>query len=1058
MDIFDPGGSGRDWGGISAPFIRRPIATTLIMLGIMFVGLVAFPRLPVAPLPQVDFPTIQVSASLPGANPETMASSVAQPLERQFARIPGVSQTTSSSGLGSTSITVQFDLDRDIDAAANDIQAAINAAAGQLPSELPSPPTYRKVNPADAPIMILSVTSEVLPLTEVDDFADTNLAQRISQLTGVGNVNIGGEQKPAIRIQIDPAKLVTKGLSLEDVRSQLAITTVNQPKGNIDGTERSFTIYTNDQLTEAKSWNDVIIAYRDGAPVRVRDIGTAVNGPEDTKKAAWANGRRGVFLSISKQPGANVIETADAIKAELPRLRASMPPSIKVEVLSDRTQTIRASVEDVEFTLLITIALVVAVIFIFLRSVRATIIPSITVPLSLLGACALMYLAGYSLDNLSLMALTIAVGFVVDDAIVMLENIVRHVERGMKPVDAALLGSREVGFTIISISLSLIAAFIPLLLMGGLIGRLFREFAVTVTMTIAVSAFVALTLTPMMCARFLRAESTETHGRLYNWTERGFDALLAGYTRALDVFLRHRFLTLMLFFAVIGATGYLFVKIPKGFFPQQDTGLITGTSEAAQDISFAQMTTVQETLGDIIMRDPDVMSLAMAIGAGGSSSSLNTGRFFITLKPKPERVASAGQIIARLRKASESVEGARLFLQAAQDVTVGGRAGRTQFQYTLQDPNIAELNEWAPKVLEKLKTLPLLRDVATDQQSAGTTLVLTINREQASRYGLSPGVIDNTLYDAFGQRQVAQYFTQQNSYHVVMEVLPELQGSVDTLDKLYVKSPITGDLVPLAAFSKWTTQKTAPLSISHQGQFPAVTLTFNLAEGGSLGTATTAISEAERELGLPVSLSTSFQGNAQAFQESLSTVPMLIAAALIVIYLILGILYESFIHPLTILSTLPSAGAGAIAMLMLFGFDFSLVAMIGIILLIGIVKKNGIMLVDFAISAERERHLSPEEAVREASILRFRPIMMTTAAALLGGVPLMLGAGTGAEIRQPLGYAMVGGLIVSQALTLFTTPVVYIYLDKLQTYLLGLFGSQEAEASSAVSDRPRARD
>ena len=1050
MDIFDPGGSGRG-GGISEPFIRRPIATTLIMLGIMFVGLAAFPHLPVAPLPQVDFPTIQVRASLPGANPETMASSVAQPLERQFAKIPGVTQTTSSSGLGQTSISVQFDLDRNIDAAANDIQAAINAAAGQLPSELPSPPTYRKVNPADSPIMILSVTSDVLPLTEVDDYADTNIAQRISQLTGVGNVNIGGEQKPAIRIQLDPAKLVTKGLSLEDVRAQLAITTVNLPKGNIDGTDRNFTIYTNDQLTDAKSWNDVIISYRDGAPVRVRDIGSAIRGPEDTKKAAWANGKRCIFLAVYKQPGANVIETADAIKAELPKLSASIPPSIKIEVLGDRTLTIRASVRDVEETLLITIALVVAVIFIFLRSVRATIIPSVTVPLSLLGACALMYLAGYSLDNLSLMALTIAVGFVVDDAIVMLENIVRHVEDGMTPLDAALRGAREIGFTIFSISLSLVAAFIPLLLMGGVIGRLFREFAVVVTMTIAVSAFVALTLTPMMCAFFLRGAHSIRHGRLYAWTERGFDRLLAGYTRMLDVCLRHRFVTLMVFFATIAATAHLFMIIPKGFFPQQDTGLIRGTSEAAQDISFAQMMRIQETLGDIISADSDVASLAMAIGAGGSSDSLNTGRFYITLKEKPERKATAGQIIARLRKATENVEGARLFLQAAQDISVGGRAGRTQFQYTIQDPNIAELNEWAPKILEKLKSLPLLRDVATDQQSAGTTLVLTINREQASRYGLTPGVIDNTLYDAFGQRQIAQYFTQQNSYHVIMEILPELQGSVDSLDKIYVKSPNTGALVPLAAFSKWTTEKTAPLSISHQGQFPSVTLTFNLAEGGSLGTATQAIAKAESELNLPASLSTSFQGNAQAFQESLSTVPMLIGAALIVVYLILGILYESFIHPLTILSTLPSAGAGAIATLMLFGFDFSLVAMIGIILLIGLVKKNGIMLVDFAISAERERHLAPEEAVREASILRFRPIMMTTAAALLGGVPLMLGTGMGAEIRQPLGYTMVGGLIVSQALTLFTTPVVYIYLDKLSTFLLRLFGSERAEDGAAIS-------
>jgi HAE1 family hydrophobic/amphiphilic exporter-1 len=1032
---------------MSEPFIRRPIATSLIMIGILFVGLVAYPKLPVAPLPQVDFPTIQVSAALPGASPETMASSVAQPLERQFARIPGVAQTTSSSGLGSTTVVVQFDLDRDIDAAANDIQAAINAAAGQLPSDLPSPPTYRKVNPADSPIMILSATSDTLPLTEVDDNADTKLAQQISQIDGVGQVSIGGEQKPAVRVQLDPAKLVTKGLSLEDVRTALSVTTVNQPKGNVDGTERSFTIYANDQLTDANAWNDVIIAYRNGAPVRVRDVGQAVDGPEDAKKAAWASGKRGVFLVVSKQPGANVIETVDKIKAELPRLRATMPPSLKIDVLSDRTQTIRASVADVQLTLLITIALVVAVIFVFLRSLWATVIPSTTVPLSLLGAAALMYLMGYSLDNLSLMALTISVGFVVDDAIVMLENIVRHIEEGRSPLDASLIGAREIGFTSLSISLSLVAAFIPLLLMGGIIGRLFREFAVTVSMTIAVSAFVALTLTPMMCARFLRSEKNTTHGRLYVLTERGFDRLLRAYERCLDVVLRHRFVTLLVFFATVAATVALFIAIPKGFFPQQDTGLIQGTSEAAQDVSFAEMMRLQEKLGEIVAKDPDVATTAMAIGAGGSSPSLNTGRFFITLKPKSERKASANEIIARLRKSTEGVEGAKLFLQAAQDVTVGGRAGRSQFQYTLQDADLAELNEWSPKVLAKLKTLPELRDVATDQQSAGTTLVLTVNRDQASRYGLDPRVIDDTLYDAFGQREIAQYFTQQNSYHVVMEVLPELQGRVDSLDKIYIKSPVSGAQVPLAAFAAWTTQKTAPLSISHQGQFPAVTITFNLAQGGSLGTATQAIQAAERELQLPPGMRTSFQGNAQAFQDSLSTVPLLIGAALVIIYLILGILYESYIHPLTILSTLPSAGAGAIATLMLAGYDFSLVAMIGIILLIGIVKKNGIMLVDFAIHAEREHHLPPEVAVRQAALLRFRPIMMTTAAALLGGVPLMIGAGTGAEIRQPLGYAMVGGLIVSQALTLFTTPVVYIYLDKLATFLERLFGTGHPETA-----------
>jgi HAE1 family hydrophobic/amphiphilic exporter-1 len=1016
---------------VSAPFIRYPVATSLVMVAILFAGLVAYVNLPVAALPSVDFPTIQVSAQFPGASPETMASSVAQPLERRLAQVPGVSQMTSTSGLGTTSITVQFDLDRDIDAAANDVQAAINAAGGQLPQGLPSPPTFRKVNPAESPILILSVTSDTLPLTELNDNADVRLAQQISQIGGVGQVTIGGEQKPAIRIQIDPARLVAKNLSLEDVREVLAITTVNSPKGSIDGDRRSFTIYANDQLTAADAWNDVIVAYRNGAPLRVRDIGQAVAGPEDTRKAAWASGKRGVFLVVFKQPGANVIATVDRIKKELPRLRAAMPPSVKVELMSDRTETIRASVTDVTFTLLVTTALVVGVIFVFLRTLWGTIIPSVAVPLSLLGACALMYQLGYSLNNISLMALVISVGFVVDDAIVVLENIVRHIEGGMRPMQAAYRGAGEIAFTVLSISISLVAAFIPLLLMGGIIGRLFREFAVTVALCIAVSAFVSLTLTPMLASRFLRPAGEERHGFLYRLSERAFDALLWGYARALDVVLRHRFLTLLVFLATLWATVHLFLAIPKGFFPQQDTGLITGVSEAGQDVSFAEMKRRQEALGAIIGNDPAVATYAMSVGAGGSTQTLNTGRFYITLKPRAERDVSAAQVIARLRPQLEKVEGARLFLQAAQDVNVGGRIARTQFQYTLQDANLDELNEWAPKILEKLKALPELRDVATDQQMSGTSLTLTIDRDQAARYGLTPQLIDDTLYDAFGQRQVAQYFTQQNTYHVVMEVLPQLQGDVGSLDKIYIKSPTTGQQVPLAAFAKWTTRDTVPLSISHQGQFPAVTISFNLAQGVALGTATGAIRTAEAGLRTPASLIRTFQGNAQAFEESLRTVPLLIAAALFVVYLILGILYESYIHPLTILSTLPSAGAGAIATLMLFGFDFSLVAMIGVILLIGIVKKNGIMMVDFAIAAEREEGLSSIEAMRKAALLRFRPIMMTTAAALLGAVPLMLGHGTGAEIRQPLGYAMVGGLLVSQALTLLTTPVIYVYLDRL---------------------------
>jgi hydrophobic/amphiphilic exporter-1 (mainly G- bacteria), HAE1 family len=1022
-------------GGVSGYFIRHPIATSLIMVGILFVGLVAYPLLGVAPLPQVDFPTIQVSAQLPGASPETMASSVAQPLERQFAQIPGVTQITSTSSLGSTSITVQFDLARNIDAAANDIQAGINAASGQLPTDLPSPPTYRKVNPADSPILLLSAVSDSIPLIQVDDMVDIQLAQQISQVSGVAQVTIGGQQKPAIRIQIDPQKLVAKDMSLEDVRTQLALATVNNPKGNFDGLTRSYTVYANDQLTRAEDWNDVILAYKNGAPLRIRDIGVAVAGPEDTKQAAWADGQRGVFLVVFKQPGANVIDTVDKIMEALPRLTASLPKGIHISILSDRTQTIRASVRDVQFTLLLTIALVVGVIFVFLRNVSATLIPSVAVPLALLGACGLMWLAGYTLDNLSLMAMTISVGFVVDDAIVMLENITRYIEKGMKPVQAALKGAGEIGFTIISISISLVAVLIPLLLMSGIIGRLFREFAVVLAMTIAVSAFVSLTLTPVMAARFLRQADETRHGRLYALSERGFNAMLHGYERGLDLVLRHRFVTLLVFFATAALSVWLFIVIPKGFFPQQDTGLITGISEASQDVSFAKMQELQERLGAVVQRDPDVASVAMAIG--GTGNALNTGRMYITLKSRDERRSDAFQIIDRLRPELEKVGGARLFLQAAQDVRLGGRASRTQFQYTLQDSDLKELNAWAPKILDKLKTLPELRDVASDQQSLGTTLTLDINRDSASRFGITPQLIDDTLNDMIGQRQVAQYFTQLNSYHVILEITPELQGTPESLDRIYIKSPTTGQQVPMAAFSRWTTVPVAPLSISHQGQFPAITISFNLAPNVALGQAVDAINRARAELGLPATLNGSFQGTAQAFQDSLSSVPLLIVAALVVVYLILGVLYESYIHPLTILSTLPSAGVGALALLLLSGYEFNLIGLIGIILLIGIVKKNGIMLVDFAIVAEREQNLSSEEAIRRAALLRFRPIMMTTMAALLAGVPLMLGTGTGSELRQPLGVAMIGGLILSQALTLFTTPVIYIYLDKLSNWLSG---------------------
>ena len=1020
-------------GGISAPFIRYPIATSLLMIGIMFVGIVAYPRLAVAPLPQVDFPTIQVSVQFPGGSPETMASAVAQPLETQFAQISGVAQMTSISTLSSTVITIQFDLDRDIDAAANDVQAAINAAGGQLPKNLPSPPTYRKVNPADSPILMLAATSETLPLTEVDDIVETKLAKQMSQVSGVAQVLVSGQQTPAVRIQLEPAKLVAKGLSLEDVRTQLSAATADSPKGAIDGTTRSFTIYANDQLMQSKDWNDIIVAYHNGEAVRVRDIGQAVIGPQDTKQAAWADGKRGIFLVIYKQPGANVVATVDRILAELPQLKASIPPALNIFILSDRTQTIRASVRDVQFTLLLTIALVVMVIFVFLRNVWATAIPSVTVPLALLGACALMWLANYSLDNLSLMALTISVGFVVDDAIVMLENITRHVEEGEEPLAAALKGSREIAFTIVSISTSLIAVLIPLLLMGGIIGRLFREFAVTLMMAIVVSAIVSLTLTPMMAGRFLTDSNGANHGRLYILTERGFEVLLKAYERGLDLALRFRFLTLLAFLATLALSVYLFVIIPKGFFPQQDTGLITGVSEAAQGISFADMMRHQEALGEIVLKDPAIEHVAMSIG--GAGNALNTGRMFISLKPRNQRTANADQIIARLDPQLAKVEGARLFLQSAQDVRVGARASRTQFEYTIQSSDLGELNEWAPKMLAKMQALPELRDVASDQQAAGTTLTLTIDRDAASRYGLTAQVIDDTLYDAFGQREIAQYFTQLSSYEVILEILPSLQGNTTTLDQIFLKSPTTGGEVPLSTFAKWVTNQIQPLSISHQGQFPAITISFNLAPGVALGQATAAISRAKDELKLPSTITGGFQGNAQAFQDSLSTVPLLVLAALVVVYLILGILYESYIHPITILSTLPSAGVGALATLILFHFDFSLIALIGIILLIGIVKKNGIMLVDFAIVAERDGSMSAEDAMRRAALLRFRPIMMTTMAALLGGIPLMLGQGTGSEIRQPLGYAMVGGLIVSQVLTLFTTPVIYLYLDKLSKWL-----------------------
>jgi hydrophobe/amphiphile efflux-1 (HAE1) family protein len=1020
---------------ISTPFIKRPIATSLLMAGLFLVGAVAYPLLPVAPLPQVDFPTIQVSATLPGASPDTMASSVATPLETQLAQIAGVAQLTSTSVLGSTSVTVQFDLNRNIDAAATDVLGAINAASGQLPKNLPSAPTYRKVNPADSPVLLLAVYSPSMPLTAVDDAAETLLAQQMSQISGVSQVSVFGQQKPAVRVQIDPAKIASMGLSLEDIRTTLGTVTVDQPKGSFDGANQSFTIYNNDQLTLAKDYQDVVLAYHNGAPVRIKDVGQAVDGPENTRLASWQTGVRGITLAVFRQPGANVIDVVNAVMTSLPRLRESIPPAIDVKVISDRTQTIRASVSDVQFTLALTIGLVVMVIFAFLRNFWATVIPSITVPVSLVGTCAVMYVVGYSLDNLSLMALTISVGFVVDDAIVMIENIVRHIEEGMKPMEAALKGAGEIGFTIVSISLSLIAVFIPLLLMGGIIGRLFHEFAVTVTVTILVSAVVSLTLTPMMCSRFLKDEAHTKHGRLYTMMERFFDGMRDGYAFGLRWVLRHQFFTLMVLFATVGLTVFLFITIPKGFFPQQDTGFIQGISEASQDISFQGMIEKQQALMKIVGEDPDVYSYNSSVGSTGGSRTGNNGNFYITLKQKPERKASADAIIARLRPKLAQVGGIALFLQAAQDINVGGRSSKTQYQYTLQDSNLDELNHWAPLLQQKMGTLSMVRDVATDQQTNAPTVTMTIDRTTAARFGIQPQVIDDTLYDAFGQRQVAQYFTQLNQYHVILEVPPALQGDPAALDKIYVKSPVTNGQVPISTFVKLDTTKTNYLSIAHQGQFPAVTLSFNLAQGASLGEAVSAIEETEAQMKLPSTIIGTFQGNAQAFQSSLSTTPYLIAAALVVVYIILGVLYESYIHPITILSTLPSAGVGAILILMLFHFDLSVIALIGIILLIGIVKKNAIMMIDFALEAERNRGLKPEESIYEACLMRFRPIMMTTMAAMLGGVPLMFGNGTGAEIRQPLGFSIVGGLILSQMLTLYTTPVVYLYMDRVNNWL-----------------------
>jgi multidrug efflux pump len=1030
---------------ISAPFIHRPIATVLLMVGLLLCGLVTYRLLPVASLPSVNFPTIQVTAQLPGADPQTMASSVATPLEQQFSQIPGLTQLTSASALGYTQLTVQFDLSRDIDSAATDVLAAINAASPYLPLGIPYPPTIKKVNPADTPILVLALTSETLPLTTVDAYAENILVPKISQIGGVGLVGIGGQQKPAIRVQVDPQALANRGIGLEDVRNVLAQANVDQPKGTLNSPRQTYTLNTNDQLLKPDAYNELIVAYRNGSPVRIRDIGKAIEGPENNLLAGWYNNQRAIILAVQRQPGANVIQTVDRIKALLPQLQASIPPAIKLHILSDRTLTIRASVDDVQFTLMLTVALVVMVIFIFLRNFWATVIPAVTVPLSLIGTFAILYEMNYSLDNLSLMALSIAIGFVVDDAVVVIENIVRHLEEGLSPMEAALKGSSEIGFTIVSITLSLIAVFIPLFLMGGYVGKLFQEFAITVSVSLVLSLLISLTLTPMMCARLLKPE-TGRHGRLYQLSERGFDALVHLYERGLKVALRHRFITLMVMLGTIGLTGYLYIVIPKGFFPQQDTGMIVGIAEAAQDISYTAMTQRMEAVIGRVLKDPAVFSVGAQIGAGGATATLNDGRMFIALKPRDQRDASADQVIRRLQTSLAGIQGITLYMQAAQDITVGARLNKTQYQYTLTDADSNELNHWSAIFLDKLKQIPGIADVTSDQENAGPRLNTTVNREVASSFGILPATIDNTLDDAFGQRIVSTMFTSLNQYHVVLEVDPRFQSGPEALKGIYVPSS-NGQEVPLSTLTT-STITAAPIVINHSGMFPSTTISFNLKPGTALGDAVNAIRQFEKESGKPASLVTTFQGNANAFLSALSGEVILILAALVVIYIILGVLYESYIHPITILSTLPSAGIGALLLLMAVHMDFSVIAMIGVILLIGIVKKNGIMLVDFALHVQREQGLGSEESIYQACVLRFRPILMTTMAALLGGVPLMLGTGTGSEIRQPLGYTIVGGLLLSQVLTLYTTPVVYLYLDRLGTLLRG--GARQVPQSAAA--------
>ena len=1010
---------------LSEPFIRRPVATSLLAAALLLAGLAAYPELPVAPLPRVDFPTINVSAGLPGASPETMASAVATPLERRFGRIAGLSEITSVSSLGQTSITLQFDLDRDVDAAGRDVQAAINAAAGDLPANLPTRPNFRKVNPADSPILILSASSETIPLERVYDAANAILAQKISQVDGVGQVFVGGGQQPAVRVEIDPHALAGMGLGLEDVRTLLAQATVDQPKGSMSGRERSMSIAANDQLFQADGFRDLILAYRGGSPVRLRDVAEVVDGVENVHNAGWANGRPSISLMIRRQPGANIIEVIDRVKALLPQLKASISPAISVGVVMDRSSTIRASVRDVERTLAISVLLVVVVVFAFLRSPRATLIPSIAVPLSLVATFGAMYLLGYSIDNLSLMALTISAGFVVDDAIVVTENITRYIEAGDSPFAAALKGARQIGFTIISITASLLAVFIPLLLMGGIVGRLFREFAVTLSVAITVSAVLSLTLTPMMASRLLRSQQGRRHGRTFESSGRFYDVALRAYDRALSWVLDHALLMQAVTVAAAALSVLLYVIVPKGLFPQQDTGTISGVTDAPQDISFPAMKARQKLVLDAVLANPAVQNVVSFIGFG----TINTGNVFVQLKPRSERKQTADQVIGELRPKLARVPGITLFMQAVQDVRVGGRSSRSQYQYTLQDASLSELNEWAPKLLAKLRSLPELRDVATDQQTQALELDVNIDRDSAARLGVTPQDVDNALYDAFGQRQVSTMFTQLNQYRVVMEVKPVFQAQPDAFENIYVHSA-PGNEVPLSAIARYSISNSL-LSVNHQSQFPAVTLSFNLAPGIALGQALDAVRRAQGQIGLPAGIHASPQGTASAFLDSLRSEPWLVLAAFVAVYIVLGVLYESYVHPVTILSTLPSAGVGALLALMVFKTEFSIIALIGVVLLIGIVKKNAIMMIDFAIEAERDQGLSARQAIHQACLLRFRPIMMTTLAALFGAVPLAVGAGEGSEMRQPLGITIVGGLLLSQVLTLFTTPVIYLALDRL---------------------------